>query len=44
MYDLPSLEDVTKVVVDEGAISGESEPLVIYGNNEQQSASASHKE
>jgi len=44
MYDLPSLEDVSKVVVDEGAISGESEPLVIYDNNDHQSASASQKD
>jgi ATP-dependent Clp protease ATP-binding subunit ClpX len=32
MYDLPSQENVSKVVVDEKAISGESEPLVIYAN------------
>ena len=30
MYELPSLDNVTKVVVDEGSISGESKPLVIY--------------
>ncbi len=30
MYDLPSLEGATKVVVDEAAINGESKPLVIY--------------
>lgn len=37
MYDLPSIENVNKVVVDEGTISGESEPLLIYdGGDEQQ--------
>ncbi|MDP2227417.1 MAG: AAA family ATPase, partial [Moraxellaceae bacterium] len=30
MYDLPSQENVAKVVVDEKTISGEAEPLLIY--------------
>jgi len=30
MYDLPSLNNVSKVVVDESAINGESKPLIIY--------------
>ncbi|QIZ77165.1 ATP-dependent protease ATP-binding subunit ClpX [Ferrimonas lipolytica] len=30
MYDLPSKENVEKVVVDESVIRGESEPLLIY--------------
>ena len=30
MYDLPSMENVTKVVVDAGVINGESRPLIIY--------------
>ena len=30
MYDLPSFKNVSKVVVDEAAINGESKPLVIY--------------
>ncbi len=30
MYELPSMENVTKVVVDAGVISGESAPLMIY--------------
>lgn len=30
MYKLPSLEGVTKVVIDKGVIEGESEPLFIY--------------
>ncbi len=32
MYDLPSTENVTKVVIDEGFINGESGPLMIYEN------------
>jgi ATP-dependent Clp protease ATP-binding subunit ClpX len=32
MYELPSLENATKVVVDESAINGEGNPLVIYEN------------
>ncbi len=30
MYDLPSLEGVSKVVVDDGVITGDSKPLMIY--------------
>jgi ATP-dependent Clp protease ATP-binding subunit ClpX len=33
MYKLPSLEDVAKVVVDKGAITGETDPLLIYEKN-----------
>ena len=29
--DLPSLDDVTKVVIDEGVILGESKPYIIFG-------------
>ena len=32
MYELPSLENVSKVVVDEGVINGESEPFILYEN------------
>lgn len=34
MYELPSMENVAKVVVDEGVISGESAPLMIYESAE----------
>ena len=34
MYELPSIEDVQKVVVDEGVINGLSEPLLVYENVE----------
>jgi len=36
MYELPSMEKVAKVVVDEGAITGDSEPLLIYDGVDQQ--------
>jgi ATP-dependent Clp protease ATP-binding subunit ClpX len=32
MYDLPSVEGVTKVVIDETVITGESSPILIYEN------------
>jgi ATP-dependent Clp protease ATP-binding subunit ClpX len=33
MYDLPSMKDVSKVVIDETVIKGESDPILIYENN-----------
>ena len=39
MYDLPSMENVAKVVVDEAVIKGESEPLVMYRGDKQRAAS-----
>jgi ATP-dependent Clp protease ATP-binding subunit ClpX len=36
MYDLPSLDNVVKVVVDESVIDGESEPLLIFENEDSQ--------
>ena len=39
MYDLPSLENVCKVVIDDKVIRGESEPMFIY-ENEQKLASS----
>lgn len=35
MYELPSSNDVTKVVVDESVIKGDAEPLMIYESNDQ---------
>ena len=32
MYDLPSLENVSKVVVDESVINHQTEPYLIYSN------------
>ncbi|MDI4636060.1 MULTISPECIES: ATP-dependent Clp protease ATP-binding subunit ClpX [Halomonadaceae] len=34
MYEIPSLEGVTKVVIDDSVIRGESEPLLIYSQQE----------
>jgi ATP-dependent Clp protease ATP-binding subunit ClpX len=38
MYDLPSKENVAKVVVDEAVIKGESAPLLVYETAETQKA------
>jgi ATP-dependent Clp protease ATP-binding subunit ClpX len=32
MFDLPSLSNVQKVVVDEGSINGDAKPLLIYAD------------
>jgi ATP-dependent Clp protease ATP-binding subunit ClpX len=34
MYDLPSLRNVSKVVVDEGVVTGETRPYIIYESDE----------
>ena len=39
MYELPSLENVSKIVVDESVIDGESEPFVVYENSPASAAS-----
>lgn len=36
MYDLPSMENVAKVVNDESVIQGESKPIILYNNIEKQ--------
>ncbi len=38
MYDIPSTENVTKVVIDEAVINGDSPPLLVYENLEQKVA------
>ncbi|MES9846413.1 MAG: ATP-dependent Clp protease ATP-binding subunit ClpX, partial [Candidatus Sedimenticola sp. 6PFRAG5] len=38
MYDLPSMDDVSKVVVDESVIAGENDPYIIYEGGEKQLA------
>ncbi len=40
MYELPSLTNVSTVVIDEGVIHGDSKPMIIYENPEQQQQSA----
>lgn len=34
MYELPSLEGVSKVLIDEKVVNGESEPLLVYENTD----------
>lgn len=40
MYELPSLSHVSKVIIDEATIHGETKPIIIYENHEQQSSAA----
>ena len=39
MYDLPSMDNVSKVVIDGGVIKGDSKPLVIYESDRQRAVS-----
>jgi len=39
MYELPSMENVSKIVIDETTIKGESKPLVIYASQQEKAAS-----
>jgi ATP-dependent Clp protease ATP-binding subunit ClpX len=39
MYDLPSMDSVSKVVVDESVITGESKPYMVFENTEQRAVS-----
>ncbi len=41
MYELPSMENVSKVVVDEGVVDGGSEPYFVYENTGKPSLAAS---
>ena len=43
MYELPSMEGVSKVVVDETVIDGDAEPLMLYENQQPQKVSASNE-
>ena len=40
MFDLPGLDEVTEVVVNEEAVSSESNPLMIYAENKKEDQSA----
>jgi ATP-dependent Clp protease ATP-binding subunit ClpX len=44
MYKIPSQEGVSKVVIDEAVINGESEPLLVYETNESLPDKAATKE
>ncbi|EKD72472.1 MAG: hypothetical protein ACD_45C00667G0003 [uncultured bacterium] len=35
MYELPSLNNVAKVIIDESSVKGDSSPIIVYENNEQ---------
>jgi ATP-dependent Clp protease ATP-binding subunit ClpX len=40
MYELPSLSNVSKVIIDEAAIHGETKPIIIYESHDQQQSVA----
>ena len=40
MFDLPGLDEVTEVVVNEEAVSSETSPLMIYAENQKEDQSA----
>jgi ATP-dependent Clp protease ATP-binding subunit ClpX len=40
MYELPSMDNVSKVVVDETVIDGDAEPLMLYESAQQQAAAS----
>jgi ATP-dependent Clp protease ATP-binding subunit ClpX len=44
MYNIPSRDDVSKVVIDESVIRGDSEPLLVYQNSEPTARAASTDE
>ncbi|RMG31236.1 MAG: ATP-dependent Clp protease ATP-binding subunit ClpX [Gammaproteobacteria bacterium] len=41
MYELPSMENVSKVVIDESVITGESKPYIVYDTPEPEQRAAS---
>ena len=41
MYDIPSIENLSKVVIDEGVISGDNPPIMIYQDSSKLAESAS---
>jgi ATP-dependent Clp protease ATP-binding subunit ClpX len=44
MYNIPSRDDVSKVVIDDSVIRGDSEPLLVYQNSEPAAKAASDDE
>ena len=44
MYNIPSRDDVSKVVIDESVIRGDSEPLLVYQNSEPTARAATTEE
>jgi len=41
MYELPSLDNVTKVVLDQSVINGEAKPFMVFENNDTQKTAGS---
>jgi len=41
MYELPSLDNVTKVVLDESVINGEAKPYMVFENNDSKKSAGS---
>lgn len=41
MYELPSLDNVSKVVLDEGVINGDAKPYMVFENNDTPKAASS---
>ncbi len=41
MYQLPSMDDVTKVVIDKGVVEGENDPILIIESNDSDNEAAS---
>ena len=41
MYELPSLDNVTKVVIDEAVIKGEAKPYMLYEGGDTKKAASS---
>ena len=39
MYEIPSMDNATKVVVDETVIKGESKPIIIYETQQDKASS-----
>ncbi|MDH5471627.1 MAG: ATP-dependent Clp protease ATP-binding subunit ClpX [Gammaproteobacteria bacterium] len=42
MYDLPSMEDVTKVVIDEAVIEGDAKPYMVYESGDSKKSASSN--
>jgi ATP-dependent Clp protease ATP-binding subunit ClpX len=40
MFEIPSDNDVSKIVIDEGVVTGDSEPLKIYAGTPDEKRSA----
>ena len=37
MFDLPSQENVDEVIVDSGAVKGQSQPIIVHSKNKNKS-------